>query len=38
MAAHIYDERITPPAGVSLDRLSLQDFFINIVAGGKYDE
>jgi len=33
MAAHIYDERIIPPAGVSVDRISLQDFFINIVGG-----
>lgn len=37
MAAHIYDDRITPPDGVSIDRLSLQDFFINIV-GGKNNE
>jgi ABC-2 type transport system ATP-binding protein len=37
MAAHIYDERIAPPEGVTLDRLSLQDFFINIV-GGKGNE
>jgi ABC-2 type transport system ATP-binding protein len=37
MAAHIYDKRITPPQGVSLDRISLQDFFINIV-GGKNNE
>jgi ABC-2 type transport system ATP-binding protein len=37
MAAHIYDERIVPPEGVTLDRLSLQDFFINIV-GGKDNE
>jgi len=35
MAAHIYDKRITPPDGVSIDRLSLQDFFINIVGGTK---
>lgn len=35
MAAHIYDERITPPEGVTVDRLSLQDFFINIVGGKK---
>lgn len=35
MAAHIYDDRITPPQGISLDRLSLQDFFINIVGGNK---
>jgi ABC-2 type transport system ATP-binding protein len=37
MAAHIYDDRITPPEGVILERLSLQDFFINIV-GGKGNE
>ena len=37
MAAHIYGERITPPQGVTLDRLSLQDFFIKIV-GGKSNE
>jgi ABC-2 type transport system ATP-binding protein len=35
MAAHIYGERIVPPDGVTIDRLSLQDFFINIVGGGK---
>jgi len=33
MAAHIYDRRITPPEGVTIDRLSLQDFFISIVGG-----
>ncbi|MDR1024861.1 MAG: ABC transporter ATP-binding protein [Treponema sp.] len=33
MAAHIYDNRITPPNGVTTDRLSLQDFFINLVGG-----
>ena len=33
MAAHIYDDRITPPEGVTINRLSLQDFFINIVGG-----
>jgi len=33
IAAHIYDKRIAPPDGVSIDRLSLQDFFINIVGG-----
>ena len=33
MAAHIYGDRITPPEGVSVDRISLQDFFINIVGG-----
>jgi ABC-2 type transport system ATP-binding protein len=36
MAAHIYGERIDPPQGVSIDRLSLQDFFINLV-GGKFE-
>jgi len=35
MAAHIYDKRILPPDGVGIDRLSLQDFFINIVGGQK---
>ena len=35
MAAYIYDERITPPDGVSIDRLSLQDFFISMVGGKK---
>ena len=33
MTAHIYGDRITPPNGVTIDRLSLQDFFINIVGG-----
>ena len=33
MAAHIYGERITPPDGVTIDRMSLQDFFINMVGG-----
>jgi ABC-2 type transport system ATP-binding protein len=37
VAAHIYDSRITPPEGVTADRLSLQDFFINLV-GGKINE
>lgn len=37
MAAHIYDSRVTPPEGVTIDRLSLQDFFIHIV-GGKTHE
>ena len=37
MAAHIYGDRIAPPDGVSVDRISLQDFFINIV-GGHNDE
>ena len=35
MAAHIYGERITPPDGVSIDRISLQDFFINFVGGNE---
>jgi len=37
MAAYIYGDRITPPPGVMIDRLSLQDFFIQIV-GGKSNE
>lgn len=37
MTAHIYDDRITPPQGVTLDRLSLQDFFINIVGGKRHE-
>ena len=37
MAAHIYGDRIEPPAGVTAERMSLQDFFINIV-GGKGNE
>ena len=37
IAAHIYGERIAPPEGVFIDRLGLQDFFINIV-GGKGNE
>jgi len=36
MAAHIYDNRITPPQGITIDRLSLQDFFINIVGGNSH--
>ena len=32
-AAHIYDERVTPPDGVAIERLSLQDFFINVIGG-----
>lgn len=38
VAAHIYDERISPPDGVTIDRLSLQDFFINIVGGNKNEK
>lgn len=37
MAAYIYDNRITPPKGVTLDRLGLQDFFINIVGGKSHE-
>jgi hypothetical protein len=33
LVAHIYGERITPPGNVTVDRLNLQDFFINIVRG-----
>jgi ABC-2 type transport system ATP-binding protein len=33
MAAHIFDRRIVPPEGVAVNRLSLQDFFIQIVGG-----
>jgi ABC-2 type transport system ATP-binding protein len=35
MAAHIFDNRLSPPDGVGIDPMSLQDFFINIVTGGK---
>ena len=38
MSAYIYDDRITPPEGVTVDRMSLQDFFINIVGGNKYEQ
>lgn len=34
-AAHIYGDRIDPPQGVTINCLSLQDFFINIVGGQK---
>jgi ABC-2 type transport system ATP-binding protein len=37
MAAHIYGERIDPPEGVHIDRISLQDFFINLVGGNNND-
>ncbi|MDR1398555.1 MAG: ABC transporter ATP-binding protein [Treponema sp.] len=33
LSARIYDEWIDPPAGVTLERLSLQDFFITLVGG-----
>ena len=38
VAAHIYDDRITPPDGVIIDRLTLQDFFINIVGGNRNEK
>jgi ABC-2 type transport system ATP-binding protein len=34
LAAYIYDKRIEPPEAVTLDRLSLNDFFVQIVGGG----
>jgi ABC-2 type transport system ATP-binding protein len=37
MAANIFGDRITPPEGVSIDRLSLQDFFISIVGGKSHE-
>lgn len=37
MAAYIYGDRIAPPDGVSLDRLTLQDFFIKIVGGNDHE-
>jgi len=33
MAAHVFDKRITPPSGVTITNLDLQDFFINLVGG-----
>ncbi|MCL1917382.1 MAG: ABC transporter ATP-binding protein [Peptococcaceae bacterium] len=33
VAAHIYGERVAPPESVAVDRMSLQDFFINMVGG-----
>lgn len=35
VAAHIYGDRITPPPGISVDRISLQDFFVALVGGKK---
>lgn len=35
MAAHIYDHRVDVPNGVSIERMGLQDFFINLVGGKK---
>jgi len=37
MAAHIYGPRITPPEGIAIDRVSLQDFFINLVGGNSHE-
>ena len=37
MAAHIYDDRTSPPEGVMIDRLTLQDFFIAIVGGKSHE-
>nr|AGS52703.1 putative ABC transporter, ATP-binding protein [uncultured bacterium contig00064] len=37
MAAYIFDKRIEVPEGVAIDRLSLQDFFINLVGGKKHE-
>ncbi|MCL2571712.1 MAG: ABC transporter ATP-binding protein [Defluviitaleaceae bacterium] len=37
MAAHIYGPRITPPEGIAIDRISLQDFFINLVGGNSHE-
>ena len=37
MAAHIYDRRVAVPDGVRVDRLGLQDFFINLVGGNTND-
>jgi ABC-2 type transport system ATP-binding protein len=36
-AAQIYGERIAPPGGVSIDRMSLQDFFIGLVGGKSHE-
>ena len=37
MVAHIYGDRITPPENVDISRMSLQDFFINIVGGKSHE-
>ena len=37
IAAHIYDDRITPPENVGIERMSLQDFFISIVGGKSHE-
>ncbi|MDR2504801.1 MAG: ABC transporter ATP-binding protein [Oscillospiraceae bacterium] len=38
IAAHIYDRRIEPPQGVTIDNLSPQDFFVQMVGGGEHNE
>ncbi len=38
VAAHVYDRRITPPQGVSVDSMSLSDFFIHTVGGKKNEQ
>lgn len=38
VAAHVYDRRIKPPPGVSVDSMSLSDFFINTVGGKKNEQ
>lgn len=37
LAADVYDDRIEPPAGVRIERLGLQDFFIDLVGGENHD-
>jgi len=37
MAAHIFGDRISPPPGVSVSNLSLQDFFIDMVGGNHHE-
>ncbi len=38
IAAHVFDKRVTPPQGVSIDAMSLSDFFINTVGGKKNEQ
>jgi len=35
MVADVYDDRIAVPAGVRIERLGLQDFFIDLVGSGR---
>ncbi len=37
VAVHIYGDRITPPEGIAIDRMTLQDFFIRIVGGKSHE-